>query len=233
MATKTISPRQVSFVRDLVTDRKVVNGITDVDAFMLVLSEQRLTSKGAHALIDTLLAQPKDAPKVDPAAPAPAPASDIRTNRYSGKCGYCGIKVAEGEGRIEKHGRWVTYHLDGECPKDLQTQLNELLDGQEDGYFAVPFIGQAGQTDLTFFGIRTRNNSTHDRYVVHVIGGHAETEDVTIEWTERALASLATVDRRAASEAYGVKMGYCGLCGRHLTNETSRALGIGPDCAAR
>lgn len=36
-----------------------------------------------------------------------------------------------------------------------------------------------------------------------------------------------------ASKAYGREIGCCGVCGRTLTNEESRSLGIGPVCRAR
>jgi hypothetical protein len=40
-------------------------------------------------------------------------------------------------------------------------------------------------------------------------------------------------DVRAASIRYGRELGVCGVCGRTLTNEESRAAGIGPVCAGR
>lgn len=45
------------------------------------------------------------------------------------------------------------------------------------------------------------------------------------------LAKIA-VDPAAASTRYGREIGRCGVCGRTLTNEASRAAGIGPVCAA-
>lgn len=36
-----------------------------------------------------------------------------------------------------------------------------------------------------------------------------------------------------AMRRYGVELGRCGSCGRTLTDETSRAFGIGPDCRAK
>ena len=41
------------------------------------------------------------------------------------------------------------------------------------------------------------------------------------------------VDVKGAMLAYGLKLGKCGHCGRTLTDETSRARGIGPICAAK
>jgi hypothetical protein len=46
------------------------------------------------------------------------------------------------------------------------------------------------------------------------------------------LARIA-VDPEAALLRYGHELGRCGNCGRTLTDETSRAMGIGPDCAAK
>lgn len=50
----------------------------------------------------------------------------------------------------------------------------------------------------------------------------------------RTLAlDLIAADPAAASAAYGHLIGRCGICGRTLTNEESRAAGIGPVCAGR
>lgn len=234
MSQATVTDPQIILITRLVAERAERNHVADVDAVRSALVAQRLTRTGASALIDTLLAQPKDAPKQAPGAAPETPA--VRGNRYAGKCGRCGNKVAEMTGRIERvNGRWVTYHLDGQCPIDLQTQLNELLADRPDGFFAVPFIGGDDHTDLTFFGIRTDGRKGHegDRYVVHTVGGHADTADVSIDWVRRALAALDTVDLTEAMNAYGQKMGHCGACGRHLTNRDSRLLGLGPDCAAK
>lgn len=45
---------------------------------------------------------------------------------------------------------------------------------------------------------------------------------------------LATIaqDSKGAMARYGLELGICGRCGRTLTDETSRALGIGPVCAS-
>lgn len=46
------------------------------------------------------------------------------------------------------------------------------------------------------------------------------------------LADIAK-DPAAASRLYGQEIGSCGVCGRTLTDETSRAYGIGPICRER
>jgi hypothetical protein len=45
--------------------------------------------------------------------------------------------------------------------------------------------------------------------------------------------SAILVDPRGASVLYGRELGRCGVCGRTLTDEASRAAGIGPVCAGR
>lgn len=52
--------------------------------------------------------------------------------------------------------------------------------------------------------------------------------------TEReAILARIAVDPQAASRLYGTELGVCGVCGRTLTNDESRAAGIGPVCAAK
>jgi hypothetical protein len=49
----------------------------------------------------------------------------------------------------------------------------------------------------------------------------------------RILSAIVAVGPLAASQLYGRELGRCGVCGRTLTDETSRAAGIGPVCAGR
>lgn len=48
---------------------------------------------------------------------------------------------------------------------------------------------------------------------------------------KRTILTSIAIDPRAASERYGRELGHCGVCGRTLTDEESRARGIGPICA--
>jgi hypothetical protein len=47
------------------------------------------------------------------------------------------------------------------------------------------------------------------------------------------LRKIEEITPLAASIRYGKELGMCGVCGRTLTNEESRATGIGPICASR
>jgi len=226
--------KQIDFISKLVTERKDSSGVTDVDAFVRVLVEQRVTRDGASKLIDRLLSTKPDAKPVVAQAAAAAPAAPaIRTNRYAGACEKCGKRVQANAGSLDKiNGRWVTAHLDGECPVDLDTKLTELIGDLPDGFYAVTYIGlDADRTDLTFLGVRTRTDGR--RHLVHVVGGHGETDGMSFEWCERAVAALRACELEQAAQVYGQELGHCGRCGRTLTNEASRHLGIGPECATK
>lgn len=51
--------------------------------------------------------------------------------------------------------------------------------------------------------------------------------------TAHRVLELIAADPKAASIRYGHELGACGICGRTLTDETSRANGIGPICAGK
>jgi hypothetical protein len=48
-----------------------------------------------------------------------------------------------------------------------------------------------------------------------------------------AILRKIAVDAPGAARRYGLELGSCGICGRTLTDETSRAHGIGPVCRER
>lgn len=60
-------------------------------------------------------------------------------------------------------------------------------------------------------------------------------DEQRLSWatTKSVLAKIAAVGAEVASARYGHEIGECGICGRTLTNDESRARGIGPKCAAK
>jgi hypothetical protein len=241
--TTTATPRQIGFIEQLIAERSSSTGVADVAEFVRTITEQRITKQGASALIDRLLSTPAD-PKPVVAQQADDPRGSLPHNRYGGKCVLCGTQVAEREGTYRRGGRgWETLHLPGQCPEvaervDLQDRLDEVLADLPDGHFAVPFIGEGAHTDLTFFRISTNQGRANPankgkRYVSHVVGGHGELDNVSLEWVEKAVTALRTLGVREAAALYGQHLGHCGLCGRTLTDQESRARGLGPDCAAK
>jgi hypothetical protein len=79
-------------------------------------------------------------------------------------------------------------------------------------------------------------------YRVHVSKSGYVTVAVMASDTERALLTWKVqlgvlrkiaLDPKAAAIRYGQEVGVCGRCGRTLTDEKSRAAGVGPDCATK
>lgn len=60
-----------------------------------------------------------------------------------------------------------------------------------------------------------------------------EEQRMSFPASKAVLAKIAAVGAQQASAAYGQHIGSCGVCGRTLTNDESREIGIGPDCRAR
>lgn len=69
-------------------------------------------------------------------------------------------------------------------------------------------------------------------FVKRVIGGHPDTPIRGAEQAE-ALARIEAAGPAEARQRYGQEIGRCGVCNRRLTDDLSRARGIGPDCWTR
>ena len=66
---------------------------------------------------------------------------------------------------------------------------------------------------------------------LHRVGRQAPGQSYSGGCPEYLTAIVA--DEQAAYALYGTELGRCGVCGRTLTDETSRKLGIGPVCAEK
>lgn len=95
-----------------------------------------------------------------------------------------------------------------------------------DGYYAVT----TNDDVLAFYRVSTWKTSG-DRKVqvqasaeLHLVRGHKATDAI--------LAKIRLATPPVAGKRYADQLGNCYMCGRTLTDETSRALGIGPKCRA-
>lgn len=162
-----------------------------------------------------------------PARPArPAPAKDeavaaTRPNLYPGSCADCGEWVEAEAGRRVKPdgGRWQAAHLTGGCPPPLP-------EGVDDGYYAT--ISATGNNDLDFWRV-SRNDAGRIK-VQRVIGGHADTP-VNRTVGHAALTAILAAGTEAAGKRYADELERCMHCTLTLTDDASRALGKGQDCA--
>lgn len=113
--------------------------------------------------------------------------------------------------------------------------LNLILEGVTDGYFALPC--KTGNNDLDFWRIGSNKGTVNaankgNRRVQRFLGGQGP---IAIKRAEaivvaELIAALSPEERSAAQLTFGREIGKCGVCGKPLTDERSRSLGIGPIC---
>jgi len=100
------------------------------------------------------------------------------------------------------------------------------------GHYAVKSL--TGNQDLDFFRVDrpTEGHWVGRTYVKRVIGGKPDSK----VWGATALAALeaiVAVGPEKAGILYGQEIGRCCRCNRHLTDQTSRQAGMGPECRSR
>lgn len=222
MSTNVITPRQSSFIRSLLEERLKTLQIDNLEAYWEGVGISQLSTKAASEVIEKLKSIPAD-PNEEHAHITQQ--GRVIVNKLSKPCALCGNKVAPGTGWsvVTAHNTWSTYHKVGECPVP-----DTRLESVRDGYYALP--SATGNNDLDFFWVHTSGGA---RTVDRIIGGHApqplpkSQKDAV---TDR-LVALSPEEAYEAQALYGREIGRCGRCGRLLTDETSRAVGLGPDCA--
>jgi hypothetical protein len=97
------------------------------------------------------------------------------------------------------------------------------------GHYAVKSL--TGNNDLDFYRVdRPQEGRWAGRtFVKRIIGGNPD-EQVRGKIARQALEAIQNAGPEEAMALYGREIGQCGKCNRHLTDEKSRALGIGPVC---
>jgi hypothetical protein len=91
-----------------------------------------------------------------------------------------------------------------------------------------------GNNDLDFWRVDrpTEGRWAGRTFVKRVIGGKADSP-VRGATALAALKAILANDIGRSRVLYGREIGRCWKCNRHLTDEVSRSLGIGPDCRSR
>jgi Family of unknown function (DUF6011) len=142
-----------------------------------------------------------------------------RPNKYRKPCERCGEWVEAAQGILERDNddaRWLVSHLEGECPV-------LMFEGVPEGRYAIDW-GTDGAEDIKFYQIKQGK-----------LYAQASAELWPINNLDQVNKALEVIkaDPKGASILYGLKLGVCGICGRTLTNQESRDLGIGPICAKK
>lgn len=219
------------------------------------LAGHEIDMADASTTIEALMAVQRDAKAKVPAPETPPGIAEMNVerwmpNKYANACSVCSERVAEGQGFVVLRGRWLP--LCSPCAHstqadrtdradalravlaEIETLSQQVLDAMGRGDQKQPNVGLAiadstGQNDLRFYRVTRRDRVTQ---VWSVIGGRDDAV-MAPEQALDALRAIVAVDIEDAARTYGRELGQCCLCGRHLTDESSRAAGIGPDCMRR
>jgi len=161
-----------------------------------------------------------------PAAPAPS-TGEVRRNRFPAWCSVCHQRVEEGAGILSgRRGAWVV--TCDPCPpaSDLPAVTEPDVPA---GHYAIP--SATGTNDLDFYRVDRPTEGRWEGYVFvrRVIGGRSDQRIRRSEATA-VLQRIADTGAERSMRWYGQEIGRCGRCNRHLTDEDSRAYGLGPTC---
>lgn len=98
-----------------------------------------------------------------------------------------------------------------------------------EGYYAV---ASGGHNDLLFVRVdRPEKGKWAGRtFLKMVVGGHPDSPIRDFARVRSILDRIIDAGVEAAAQLYGQEIGRCSHCNRHLTDEISRQLGIGPTC---
>ncbi|QDF17572.1 hypothetical protein SEA_YAGO84_40 [Gordonia phage Yago84] len=118
--------------------------------------------------------------------------------------------------------------------RNVEAEKNSRVEAPEvpAGRYAIE-TGEGAANELAFYKV---DRPTEGRWAGRVfVKLMRSDEEVRLSWatTKAVLAKIAEAGAEDASKRYGREIGECGVCGRTLTNDDSRAQGIGPKCAEK
>ncbi len=114
--------------------------------------------------------------------------------------------------------------------------LEALLPNVPDGYYATK---SAPEEPLQFFRFSTPKIGVYkDCRKIQTLHGDNLRLDLVVRGSSWTFSRYQTVDSvaiiiadyKGASMTFAKELGRCGRCGKTLTDEESRRLGIGPEC---
>jgi hypothetical protein len=179
-------------------------------------------------------------------------AQRVIANRYAKPCELCGHTVAYNSGLavLDHHKNWSTWHRNGECIEPakpasiLAKQIEEFIatacaDMDNDAYFALP--SHTGNNDLDFYGIVLSRRKagaiyTLKRVVGGAIGADLVSNSPVMSLTEakrviEVVGAMSGDEWNAAQMQFAQNLSRCFICNRTLTDDESRARGVGSECA--
>lgn len=135
---------------------------------------------------------------------------------------------------VEAASRWISKALT--LPKVAAAQVGSvanLIQTVPEGRYAIDWPNAEGVTTLQFFHV---DKPTEGRWAGFTfVKRRVSDETYPVKGHQKALiiAAIAAAPPQQAAIRFGQEIGVCGVCGKTLTNEISRAYGIGPVCRER
>lgn len=137
------------------------------------------------------------------------------------------ISVSQNIDRLKREGyTGRRYTFGQETP-----QVDDMPDVPE-GRYALPTL-EGADNEIAFYRVDrpTEGRWAGKVFACRLSGG----EEIKLgrDGTARLVTKIAQFGPELASALYGQNIGRCGICNITLTNDVSRARGIGPKCAAK
>jgi hypothetical protein len=193
-----------------------------------------------------------------PSTPTTPSTPAVRPNKFAAPCVTCGVRVPEGEGRLEKNnGKWEVSHIPP-CPEPgqqaeqapAQVQHKQTVVNGQTLYDGIYTVEDAGSGHRTF---RLRTQATDDDFmpgvqIIAVLTGPDNDTDYLNFGTVTPTGTLRVWKKQAGrqtivDDAEGflrdphresvLKSVNCYRCGRTLSVPTSVHNGLGPECSKK
>jgi hypothetical protein len=181
-------------------------------------------------------------------------------NRFAKPCQVCGHDVAPATGLACQlsNSKWVTIHQDGLCSDEVKdgSQLHRhmesfvndavaewsVIDESSEYYFAL--TSHTGNNDLDFYGLVKSHRKSGAVWVLkRVVGGSLSDSDLTgnspvmsLTEAKRVITTVGDFNHdewKSAQMIFANSLGRCFCCGRTLTDDHSREVGMGSVCEAK
>lgn len=213
-----IGSNGVNYREGIVTEEKALELEANQDADLLDLVEDKdtvdLRTEGQARFMDDLISR---LARLDPAT---GEAARVYTDGMT------------------EHGKWTpgrdgnaSAWIDRMIRKEAELKAARPAEPTEapavpDGRYAVEEDGT-----LRFFHLRNGKAGTRwEGFVFIDIQASDDLHSIRDRARKARIVALIAADLETASRRYGQELGVCGRCGRTLTDEESRAYGIGPVC---
>lgn len=135
---------------------------------------------------------------------------------------------------IKDASAWITRLLD--LPKTANVQQVRMSSPEvADGRYAVDSstIGDGNDSGIRFYRVRTPEEGKWAGFTFVDAQASDDLHPIRNRAHRSQILKAIAADPIECLQRYGHELGCCGVCARTLTDETSRAIGIGPVCRER